>query len=125
MATKHELTEQQEKFLEALFGEAKGDFRTAMRMAGYSDGTRLDQMRRTLADEIVERAKHLLAASAPKAVFGLDHVLDNPTDLGNNHKIAAASQILDRVGLSKLDRVEVTAPGDMGIFFLPPKDEKK
>lgn len=124
MAVKKELTEQQETFLQALLGDAKGDFRTAMRVAGYSDGTHADQLRRILADEIVERAKLLLAANAPKAALGLIDVLDNPTDLGNNHKIAAAAQLLDRIGIVKPEKIQVSSGGDLGVFILPPKDEK-
>ena len=36
------MTEQQEKFLNALFGEAQGNFREAMNIAGYAlQNTRL------------------------------------------------------------------------------------
>ena len=34
-----EYTEKQKLFLEALYDQAGGDIRTAMRMAGYSDTT--------------------------------------------------------------------------------------
>jgi len=34
----------------------------------------------------------------------------------------AAKQILDRVGLSKREKVDITAKVQHGIFILPPKD---
>ena len=37
MSEEKQLTEKQNAFLEALVGEARGDIRSAMRVAGYSD----------------------------------------------------------------------------------------
>ena len=47
-------------------------------------------------------------------------VLNNPSELGNQHRLNAAKELLDRVGIHKTDKVEVTAPS--GIMLLPPKD---
>lgn len=114
------LTEMQEAFLEALMGEAKGDIRTAMRIAGYSDGTGTKDVVGPLRDKIVERASMMLAMNAPKAAFGMIGVLDDPTALGARNQINAAKEVLDRTGLVKKEQVEVTAKGG-GMFILPPK----
>jgi len=46
-------------------------------------------------------------------------VLDNPTDLGVKEKLAAAKDILDRIGVSKVEKIDLS--GSNGIFILPSK----
>ena len=48
------------------------------------------------------------------------NVLDRPSELGNQHRLNAAKEILDRIGIHKTDKVEVSAPS--GIMLLPPKE---
>lgn len=114
-------TEKQEAFLDALMGEAKGDIREAMNLAGYSKTTRTAEVVNGLKEEILERATMMLALNAPKAAFGMVGVLDDPTALGARNQISAAKEILDRTGLVKKEQVEVTATGG-GMFILPPKN---
>ena len=115
-----ELTERQELFLEALCGEARGDIRTAMRIAGYSDGTKLKDVVDPLKDYIIERASLMLAMNAPRATFSMLGVLDDPSAMGARNAVAAAREILDRTGLVKKEQVEVKGP-EGGLFILPPK----
>jgi hypothetical protein len=114
-------TEQQERFLDALMGEAQGDIRGAMRIAGYSENTRTAEVVSGLKEEIVERATFMLAMNAPKAAFGMVGVLNDPTTLGARNQINAAKEVLDRVGIIKKEQVEVKATGG-GMFILPPKN---
>lgn len=113
-------TEKQEAFLDALMGEAKGNLREAMRIAGYSDSTKLNEVVGPLKEEIVERASTVLALNAPKAAFSMLGVLDDPTALGARNQINAAKEVLDRTGLVKKEQVEVKATGG-AMFILPPK----
>jgi len=46
-------------------------------------------------------------------------VMQNPTDLGNKEKMAAAKDLLDRAGFVKTDKVEVRT--ESPLFILPPK----
>lgn len=115
------LTEKQEAFLEALLGEARGDIRRAMDLAGYSEHTKVKEVVGPLKEEITERAAMMLAMNAPKAAFGMVNVLDDPTALGARNQINAAKEILDRTGLVKKEQVEVKATGG-GMFILPPKN---
>lgn len=114
------LSEKQEAFLEALTGEARGNIRQAMRIAGYSDSTKLGEVVNPLREEIVERASMMLAMNAPKATFSMIDVLDDPSAMGARNAVAAAREILDRSGLVKKEQVEVKGP-EGGIFILPPK----
>jgi len=65
-----ELTKQQEKFLEALFGEANGNPKQAGEIAGYSPSS-YPKVVKSLKDEILERAEYSLAFNSAKAVKGL------------------------------------------------------
>lgn len=123
MADKKELTEKQQVFLEALTGEARGNVRSAMRMAGYSDTTKIHEVVGPLRDEIVERASMMLAMNAPLATISMIDVLHDPAAMGARNAVAAAREILDRSGLVKKEQVEVRGP-EGGIFILPPKQSE-
>ena len=59
------LTEQQEKFLNALFGEAQGNPKRAGEIAGYS-ATSYPKVLKSLKEEIIERAEQQLADIAQR-----------------------------------------------------------
>lgn len=116
------LTEKQELFLEFLCGEAKGNIRSAMNLAGYSENTKVSEVVSSLKDEIVDRSSLLLAMNAPKATFSMIDILDDPGQMGARNAVSAATQILDRSGLVKKEQIQVT--GDTGgLFILPPKKD--
>ena len=120
MTEKKKYTAMQEAFLEALVGEARGNIREAMTMAGYSVNTRISEVVNPLRDEIVDRASMVLAMNAPKASYSMVDVLNDPGSMGARNAVAAATQILDRTGLVKKEQVEIKGP-EGGIFILPPK----
>lgn len=111
----------EQKFLDALFGEALGDVPAAMRAAGYAKSTKSTYLLRALKDDIIELCRTELALHSPKAIIGLIGVLDEPTALGNREKITAIKEILDRAGLVRVDKVEHSAGESGAIFILPPK----
>ena len=115
-----ELTDKQAAFLEALLGEARGNIRAAMDMAGYAKNTKTTEVVGPLKEEITERAGMMLAMNAPKAAFGIVDVLDDPSAMGARNAISAAREVLDRTGLVKKEQVEVSGNSG-GIFILPPK----
>ena len=119
-APKKSLTDKQSAFLEALLGEARGNIRAAMDIAGYSKTTATTEVVGPLKEEITERAGMMLAMNAPKAAFGIVDVLDDPSALGARNAISAAREVLDRTGLVKKEQVEVSGNAG-GIFILPPK----
>lgn len=115
-----ELSQKQEIFLDALTGDARGNIREAMRSAGYSDNTRINEVVGPLKEHIIERSSLLLAMNAPRATFSMVDVLVDPSAMGARNAVSAAAQILDRAGIVKREQIEVTA-SDQGIFVLPPK----
>ena len=112
------MTEQQETFLNALFGEANGNFRQAMNIAGYAS----TEYPARLKSEIIERAENMLAANAPKAVLSMSGVLDDPSALGNRERLAAAKEILDRAGIVKTEKIEHKGNAS-AVVILPPLEE--
>lgn len=117
------LTEKQEAFLEALTGDAKGDIRTAMRMAGYSDNVKVHEVVNPLREQIIERTTLMLATNAPKAAYGLVNVLNDPSSMGARNAVSAAAQLLDRVGVVKKEQIEIETKGN-AMFILPPKSKE-
>ena len=114
-------TEKQTAFLDALMSEAKGNIRKAMDIAGYEKGAKSTHVVSSLREEIIDRASMVLDLNSTKAAFGLVDVLDDPTTMGARNSISAASQVLDRVGLVKQEKVEVKNTGG-AMFILPPKE---
>jgi hypothetical protein len=120
MEVEKKYTDKQLAFLDALMGEAGGNIRKAMDIAGYSKSTKSGEVVKNLREEVIERASLMLAMNAPKAAFGIIGVLDDPSAMGARNSISAAREILDRTGLVKKEQVEVTSQGG-GVFILPPK----
>ena len=118
--SKKVLTDQQEAFLEHLFGDAKGNATKAKLAAGYSPSTACSLIIKSVEDELLERTKRFLVENGPKAVFALVDVMDNPTDLGSKIRLAATKDLLDRIGIAKTEKVEIS---NAGAFILPPKEE--
>ena len=117
-----QLTEKQQKFLDVLFEEAKGNPVTAKKLAGYNPNLATSTITNALQDEIANLTKKFLATTATKAAYSLSQVIDNPTDLGNKEKMMAAKDILDRGGFTKTDKIEVTSASPL--FILPPKEHE-
>lgn len=118
------LTEKQKAFLSFLGGEAEGDIRIAMDLAGYSSNTRPDDVINKLTDEILEISSKLISHSSVKAVSKLVGILDNPNRPGSKEIIAAAKEVLDRAGIFKDKQGQgtgTTIKAD-NVFILPAKE---
>ena len=115
-----ELTDKQQAFLDVLFEDAKGSFVEAKKLAGYSDNVSTTSIVEALENEIAEKTKKFLVSTGVQAAWAMRTVMDNPTDLGNKEKMAAAKDFLDRAGHKGADKVEIKA--ESPIFILPPKE---
>ena len=113
------LTEKQQSFLDYLI-ETNGNPKEAAELAGYSGNHY--QIIQTLREEIVDLASDVLARSAPQAAFKLIEVMNSDKSMPQvNTKLQAAQTILDRVGVSKRERLDVNHNVNGGIFILPEK----
>mgnify|MGYP003634031377 FL=1 len=114
-----ELTEKQQKFLDCLI-QTGGDPKYAAELAGYAEGSYF-QVIKSLKNEIIELASHILAQSAPKAAMKLVQVLDSDEPIPQaNVKLQAAQTILDRTGLGKQDKLDVNVQSEGGALFILP-----
>mgnify|MGYP001189290080 CR=1 FL=1 len=119
---KRSLTESQEKFLDALFGEARGNPKKAGELAGYSEHS-YPKVLRNLKQEIVSRAENYLATHSAKAATKMvDMLEEDGTTPHANIRLEAAKQILDRIGIVKKDQIDINMKAMHGIFILPAKD---
>jgi hypothetical protein len=122
---KKSLTDSQEKFLDALFGEAKGNPKKAGELAGYSEHS-YPKVLRNLKSEIVSRAETYLATHSARAAAKMVDMLDEDgTTPQASIRMEAAKQILDRIGIAKKEKLDVNVKALHGLFILPPKDEIK
>tara|TARA_R110002020_G_scaffold172192_1_gene362450 strand:+ start:1106 stop:1546 length:441 start_codon:yes stop_codon:yes gene_type:complete len=122
---KKSLTDSQEKFLDALFGEAKGNPKKAGELAGYSDHS-YPKVVRSLKSEIVSRAEGYLATHSAKAATKMvDMLEEDGTTPHASIRLEAAKQILDRIGIAKKEKIDINMKAVHGLFILPAKDEIK
>ena len=119
---KRNLTDTQEKFLDALFGEAQGNPKKAGELAGYSEHS-YPKVLRNLKQEIVSRAENYLAVHSARAATKMVNMLDEDgTTPHANIRLEAAKQILDRIGVVKKDSLDINMKAAHGIFILPAKE---
>lgn len=115
---KRELTEKQQAFLTHLV-ETQGDAKKAAELAGYN--SHYHHVVKTLKSEILELTQEILANSAPKAAFKLVEIMESKKPIIQaNNKLTAAQTLLDRVGVSKVDKVDVNHNVNSGGIFLMP-----
>ena len=119
---KRNLTDTQEKFLDALFGEAQGNPKKAGELAGYSEHS-YPKVLRNLKQEIVSRAENYLAVHSARAATKMVNMLDEDgTTPHANIRLEAAKQILDRICVVKKDSLDINMKAAHGIFILPAKE---
>lgn len=117
-----ELSDKQQTFLTALF-ENGGNFSRACEVAGYSQGS-IGHLKESLADEIIDGARNILAGGAIKAANKLVNTIDSPEiERGDNIRLQAAESLLNRVGLGKQETHNVNVQAVHGVVLLPPKKE--
>jgi len=118
--TKRELTEKQQSFLTHLV-DTKGDAKKAAELAGYS--SHYHHVVKTLKSEILELTQEILANSAPRAAFKVVEIMESTKPVVQAaNKLSAAQTLLDRVGVSKVDKIDINhSVNSGGIFLMPDK----
>jgi catalase len=116
---KKQLTEQQQKFIEVLFAEAKGDPVRAKKLAGYSDNSPTRDIMNSIKEEIISATQMYVAFNAPRAAMAVVDGIMDPTELGIKEKLNAAKDLLDRAGVVKTEKMHIESSS--GIMILPPK----
>ena len=117
-----ELTVKQKTFLENLI-ECNGNAKQAAEIAGYAEGSYTSVVK-SLKKEILDITEGILAQNAPKAALKLVNIMDSNQPIPQaNIRLQAAQTLLDRVGVSKTDKLNLNVEGGNGIFILPAKQE--
>ena len=118
------LTEKQQKFLDVLFEEAKGDTTKAKNLAGYAKNVTATQVVSSLEAEVATLTRKFISQSSTKAVYSMFEALDPKTNpLGLKERMTAAKDFLDRAGFKPTEKVEVTTVDP--VFILPAKRPKE
>tara|TARA_B100000131_G_C17760976_1_gene469208 strand:+ start:226 stop:621 length:396 start_codon:yes stop_codon:yes gene_type:complete len=119
---KKELTVKQKTFLDSLI-ECGGNAKQAAAIAGYAEGSYTSVVK-SLKKEILDISEGILAQNAPKAALKLVNIMDSDQPIPQaNIRLQAAQTLLDRVGISKTDKLNLNVEGSNGIFILPAKQE--
>ena len=119
---KKTLTDKQEKFLDSLF-ENGGNVQDAMKLADYHPNSRSNLIN-SVKNEIIDRTKSQLAGSAPKSAQRIQEGLDADGTLPSSQmevRMKAAADILDRIGITKRQEINVQAEVVHGVVLLPSK----
>lgn len=115
-----EFTERQRTFLELL---VQNDFKEPTKLlkkAGYKDAAWAHIY--ALKEDIKEIAEGILIGHTPSAALTLVEVMVSDKPVPNSGaRLTAAKEILDRVGLTKEERVKHQVEHVGGIFMIPAK----
>lgn len=124
-------TPQQLKFVEVFLEESRTNSnyneagKIAKEAAGYSEGTKVYYIFKSVKELIIEAQQLRLAQMSSKLLNSLENVLDNPSLPGAKNVIAAASTLLDRGGLIKKEETTVNVKTPDGVLILPAKIKEK
>jgi hypothetical protein len=114
------ITPEHKKFLSSML-ETGGNATKSAELAGFSKNYAYDLVE-GLREELINQAESVLALHATRAAFaladGLDHESEKPL---NAVRIECAKQVLDRVGIVKKEKIEVSAAENTPLFILPAK----
>ena len=96
----------QQTFLDAYFDFSEGsatfgDIRASMDLAGYSPKYSSYELMKNLEEDIRVRFDLFFLVNGPKAMMGLMQVLQDPKTPGNDIKLRAIKEVLDRGGIGK------------------------
>ena len=122
MSNKKEMTTKQQMFLDNLL-VCGGDAKRAAEIAGYAEGS-YTAVVKALKTEILELTQNVLAISAPQAALKLINIMNSDEPIPQaNIRLQAAQTLLDRVGISKTDKMDIRVEGSGGLFILPAKNK--
>lgn len=117
-------TDKQLKFVELFFEpEYSGKVRQAATDAGYSPNTPLSIIIGSVRDELMVMADKVLLVNLPESIHGIVNVLRDPEQKGARARLDAAAMLMDRVGVTKKERIEIEHKAPNGLFIIPSKKD--
>ena len=123
--SKTKLNEFDKRFLDAFFSKEEfGDYELAKELAGYPETTPLTQILEKLADEIRDRTYKFMALNSPRAALTLVGAMNSDRPV-NKDSLKAATEVLDRGGVTKREQVDVRHEIPNAVIIVPSKDYEK
>lgn len=123
-----ELTDQEKLFLDLLFDPSGMKHpNEAKQLAGYPKEYPVLKLVRNISKELIQRCDDYLAMYAPQGLAGLMEIMLEPNNPGSKIKLQAVVELLDRAGVVKKEKTEVSQATPSYVFMLPAKqsiDEK-
>lgn len=128
MTNKNELTDKQQLFLDTLFNEELNPDmcpKIARDVAGYVDNVSVTSIISGIKASLQDDMQSFFLSNSPAAAKKIISIMSDKNPSPNSDRVlSAASQILDRAGVSKKDKQEVELKLPDGIVILPAiKDE--
>lgn len=124
MVESKELSLQESLFLDFLFDGAEVRHPDlAKQMAGYPKDFPVAKILKNINKELIERCDNYLALHAPNGVIGLIQLLNEPETPGSKLKLQTIIELLDRAGVVKKEKSEVTQASPNFMFVLPSKTQ--
>jgi hypothetical protein len=119
-----DLSEKDQIFLDCLFNvevNPELDPKVAHTLAGYDKSETLQKVIRRLHAEYRQEAQNYALSLAHHALQKLNHLVTGNAIVPNADKVhKAATELLDRAGITKKDRQEVEISSGEGVLILPP-----
>ena len=119
-----ELTDKEKAFVHHIVHVNPGNSLEAARAAGYASAeTNHWAISQRLKQFIVDEVQSYLVKHSSSAALQLVSMINSDDAIPQAQtKLAAANSILDRVGITKVDKSEVKHQHSGGIFFIPAKE---
>lgn len=117
------LTAKQKKFLKLYAENEFKQPRECALKAGYAQSI-AHKVASDMKEEVLALTQDLLLTHAPSAAMTLVETMNSDKPIPNGAvKLKSATEILDRAGIGKIDKVEHDHKVSGGLFFLPVKQE--
>lgn len=115
------LTERQSELMELLLSGVPR--RQALNQCGYSQHTSMSNILKSeeFRKEYIANVEGMIVLNGVKAVETLEDALINNNEPGIQNRIKAATELLDRSGLGKIERKQESEATINNLFILPPK----
>ncbi len=95
----------------------------AKEAAGYAPSNDGFMIAARLRKFIIAATEEYLAINGPKSATKLVDIIDNPVQKGATNSLKASQEILDRIGITKKQQLEVQSDAPIAVVILPPKDD--
>ncbi len=122
MTDKSELDSREAIFLDYLFdGEGMRHPNEAKELAGYPKNYPILKIMKAVQQELIERMDSTATMYTPQAFMELVALMNEPETPGSKLKLQVLLEILDRGGVVKKEKTEISKEAPNFVFVIPSK----